>query len=885
VSRRARIRAVLVVVPIGLALSLLLFVGLFAPALLDPGVPPPVLVALLVAVGGTATLRLTRVAVRCAGHLRLSWVGLAVAGVTWTASRVGDALGWEASLVWGHLRGVAFLAVGFSLLVSPGVQRTLREWGLLLLDGWLIGISIFLVGWVALRLTGSEMMAGDRFPGPLLWVPLDLVVASVVAGLAVRADRSRRVPVGMLVLASLLAVTGESTSALVSHAQFDDVQWMIMMAALTGATVGDHLDLWTLDRSGQQEPRHTRLAQVAVIPGLVAVAALPMADPVAFAAALSAILVLAVEMAIIHRQNHTLWCTMQSQSDRLDQVVRESRDAIVQVGEGHRVEFVTEAMADILGRDTRSLLGAGGHGLIHPDDLALVSTEIAHLRDPHSPGVRVIGRFRHENGSWRHLELNVSRRTGGASGFTLSARDISERVSMEIELRRIANTDALTGLQNRTAFLALLEERLGHGPAAVLFIDLDGFKAVNDMHGHAAGDRLLRETAQVLRAVLGPTDVAARLGGDEFAVLTGEGDLGHAFALARDLVDRLGRIPSGTTPRINASVGIAVGDQGSAEMLLGDADLAMYEAKSAGGGVVSVFEPGMRRRVVERARMRTALDRAGEGEGMMLLVQPIVAIADESWVGFEALVRWQDGTLQRHPAEFLPLAEETGQIVAIGTWVLRHALTWLATWPEPEVGVSVNVTGRQVATPGFVHLVTDALTNSGVSPNRLTLEITEQTAVEDLERAGAVLQPLRSLGVHVSLDDFGTGFSSLGYLARLPVDELKIDRRFVSGIGLKQEDDALVRAVIGLAADLGLRVVAEGVETLDQVLALASWGCSLAQGYHFRRPMPTAPIPPPRPVPGLTDALAPEQLGPLVVDLATPSAATPVGPGDAEDGH
>ena len=175
--------------------------------------------------------------------------------------------------------------------------------------------------------------------------------------------------------------------------------------------------------------------------------------------------------------------------------------------------------------------------------------------------------------------------------------------------------------------------------------------------------------------------------------------------------------------------------------------------------------------------------------------------------------------------------------------MLREALTWLAGWPDPDIGISVNIAGRQVVTPGFADLVRDQLAVSGVSPHRLTLEITEQTAVEDLERAGAVLQPLRSLGVHVALDDFGTGFSSLGYLAQLPVDELKIDRRFVAGLGVRAEDDALVRAVIGLAADLGLRVVAEGVETQDQARTLLEWGCGLAQGHGFRRPMPIDAVP------------------------------------------
>jgi len=252
----------------------------------------------------------------------------------------------------------------------------------------------------------------------------------------------------------------------------------------------------------------------------------------------------------------------------------------------------------------------------------------------------------------------------------------------------------------------------------------------------------------------------------------------------------------------------------------------------------------MREQVNERARVHAALERARDGEGLLLDMQPIVAIADGRWIGFEALLRWQDGPNTRLPESFLPMAEETGLIVPIGAWALRASLDWLATYPDPNAGISVNLAGRQVAEAGLLDLVATELERSGVAPNRLTLEITEQTAVQDLERAGASLQPLRALGVHVSLDDFGTGFSSLGYLAQLPVDELKIDRRFVAGLGRRDQDDVLVAAVTGLAADLGLRVVAEGVETAQQATALLARGCTLGQGYRFGAPTPSGRIRP-----------------------------------------
>jgi EAL domain-containing protein (putative c-di-GMP-specific phosphodiesterase class I) len=250
----------------------------------------------------------------------------------------------------------------------------------------------------------------------------------------------------------------------------------------------------------------------------------------------------------------------------------------------------------------------------------------------------------------------------------------------------------------------------------------------------------------------------------------------------------------------------------------------------------------MRSRVVERSRMQAALEEAITDGGLELDMQPIVALQDGTWEGFEALVRWQDGDHRRQPGEFLPLAEETGLVVPMGEWVLREALAWLAAWPDPAIGVSVNVAGRQVAHPAFAAGVIAELARSGVAAGRLTLEVTEQTAVEDLTRAGAALQPLRALGVHVALDDFGTGFSSLGYLAQLPVDELKIDQCFVSGLGIRSEDEALIRTVLRLAADLGLRVVAEGVETSGQADALLDQGCQYAQGNLFCPPTPIARI-------------------------------------------
>jgi diguanylate cyclase (GGDEF)-like protein len=452
--------------------------------------------------------------------------------------------------------------------------------------------------------------------------------------------------------------------------------------------------------------------------------------------------------------------------------------------------------------------------LVHPDDVSELRSRIKELEDG-AEVIRVIGRIRRADGRWRYLESTVGRSTAGDGVTTVLTRDVEDRIRLEAELRRQADTDALTGLLNRKAFLSELRRRLAAGPATVLFCDLDGFKAVNGTEGHAVGDALLRQVADTIADAVREGDLVARLGGDEFAVLLPAGTPDPpdvAERLCERLVDRLSGLR--TDGVLGVSIGLVTGGEAGecvdAAELLGDADLAMYEAKAAGGRHWVRFEPSMRERVMARSQLRADLERVIATGGLAIDLQPLVDLVTGAWGGFEALIRWPDPDRRRSPGDFLPLAEETGLIVPLGAWVLRTALQWLAAWPDRQAGVSVNVTGRQVADPGFADLVRGELDRAGVDPGRLTLEITEQTAVEDLTRASAVLQPLRALGVHVALDDFGTGFSSLGYLAQLPVDELKIDQSFVGGLGSRAHDDALVRAVLGMAADLGLRVVAEG---------------------------------------------------------------------------
>jgi diguanylate cyclase (GGDEF)-like protein/PAS domain S-box-containing protein len=799
----------------------------------------------LAAVGLLAVVVLAWAAVRGGPWLRLGWGAVALGAATQTLALIGSGSGWSQPVVWGLLRPVALVAFGVGLIASPGVWRGLREWGLLILDGWLLAASSFAITWCVLALTAPEPAGPHvRASVPLAFVAFEVVAASVCAGLTLRTAAGSRRAAILLLGGSVMAVSADATWAATADGAIPSALWLGVVVLFAAVCLFGRLDVFvTSVRPPAGPPRVARASQVTLVPGLLACLVAPGPDAVTMTVAVSLLAALAAQMYLSVRRYGRLWRELEDQADRLDALVSESGDAILQVDRQGRVEFANAAAAEVFGRAPQELTGRQAVGLIHPGDRGDAVRALMRLEGAGVDAVRVAARVRWADG-WRHLEATVSRRRGG-SGYTLSTRDVSERVRLEAELRRQATTDALTGLLSRSAFLATVGDRLRHGPTGVLFLDLDGFKSVNDTEGHAAGDQLLVRSARAVETALGPRDLAGRLGGDEFAVLAASDDPAEVRALAARLVAAIGSgIASPLGARVGASVGVALegptsdaGESGAAA-LVRDADLAMYEAKKRGGRTWVVFEPWMRERVLQRTRLHTALARAIEAGELRLEVQPIVALPQGECVGFEALVRWEDAGHLRGAGDFVPLAEETGLVVPLGTWVLRRALGWLASWPDPAAGIAVNVAGRQVAEPGFGDLVRAELAASGIDPARLTLEITERTAVDDLARAGAVLQPLRALGVHVALDDFGTGFSSLGYLAGLPVDELKIDRRFVTGLGVRTEDDALVRAVLALAADLGLRVVAEGVETPAQRNALVGLGCEMAQGLLYGAAVP-----------------------------------------------
>ncbi len=420
------------------------------------------------------------------------------------------------------------------------------------------------------------------------------------------------------------------------------------------------------------------------------------------------------------------------------------------------------------------------------------------------------------------------------------------------ELRHLALHDGLTDLPNRALILdrvehAIARARRHHGQLAVMFLDLDGFKAVNDTLGHAAGDQLLRVVSARLRGLLRDSDTVGRLGGDEFVILV-EGD--SLDAGPEVIADRIREVlvepielDDGEQAgiHISVSIGIALGLRDSAEDLLRDADIALYEAKETGRGRFVLFAPEMHTAIERRVELERDLAQAIQRDQLLLAYQPTFDLATNTINGVEALLRWEHPTRGLvMPDDFIPIAEATGLIVPIGRWVLEQACRQAAEWQRPDRGLnmSVNVSGRQLDTDtGFLVQVQEALAASGLDPGLLTLEITETVLMRDAEASAAQLHKLKALGLRIAIDDFGTGYSSLGYLRQFPVDALKIDRSFITGIAGNPEAGTLIHTLVQLGKSLGIETLAEGIEETSQLHHLQREACDSGQGYLFARPL------------------------------------------------
>ncbi len=522
-------------------------------------------------------------------------------------------------------------------------------------------------------------------------------------------------------------------------------------------------------------------------------------------------------------------------------------------GEQYRMTFVSEKCRDLLGFSPQEWLTEPEfwERHLHPEDRALAIARCdAAIRDGRP--VELEYRFRTASGEYRWMSdvIGIAEEPGHGRRLIGVMIDITDRKVLEGRLAHLAFHDPLTRLPNRAMLSRHLDERIlrSSPSAAILFIDLDDFKTINDSLGHAAGDELLVLVAERLSSRTRADDLVARLGGDEFVVAVGSADRARTLALADRLqrsIQRPYRIRNRNVG-MRASIGVVFADgRTDAETLLRDADAAMYRAKQAGKGRVAVFDPGMHIEAVERLDLETDM-RAGLRTGQFdLAYQPIVELDTGRVVSFEGLARWRHpGRGLLLPGAFIGLAEGTGLVWDLGVRLLRAGCSQLAAWRAPdggdEVRLSLNVSPRQLDDARFVETVARSIEHAGLAPAAIDLELTETAFVLDQRQMRRTLDGLSRLGVGLVLDDFGTGYSALSYLTRLPLTGLKIDRSFVHSLVLSDRDAAVVRATIAFAGALGLPVVAEGIETDEQLARLVEMGCRLGQGYLLGMPLGAA---------------------------------------------
>ncbi len=755
-------------------------------------------------------------------------------------------------LHFAFLACAAIAAAGF-LLSTRGKPFGPQFW----LDGALVALCVGAVLWLALP-------AGAAWP-----VALDAVVGVLAAVLLLRRSDWRGWPglagfalaLGAFAGACLLEAHAAAAGTLSPHAG------PLQLAAIAVFAAAAHAERL---RGGRRAPPMDAAERGSPFAPLVPYAALMLAgyallalhegsagDPAGVIAwvicAAAGLLFARQAFATARAAALQAGLDPRSAEARFNALIRNTADVIAVVDADGTVNYVTPTAERIFGFAARDLVGQRLEELVAFDDRARLREFVG--RELAQAGASAVVEARVPCGEerLRVVEIHGTNMESepAIGGRLLNLRDTTDRKGMEEQLKRMALHDPLTLLANRSLFRDRVEHavavsrRNGRG-VAVIFVDLDNFKRINDDHGHAVGDRVLHRSAQRLVKSTRSGDTVARLGGDEFAVLlenltTNEPVLEIAARIVESLQEPLDQPVADML--ITASVGIAFsGPHDGVEELMRNADVAMYAAKSAGKGRYVVYEPSMQHAAGERREMEAEIDKAVRDAQFFLHYQPIVDLRSGYLLGVEALIRWKHperGLIA--PAEFIPTAEETGQIVPLGRWVLaqacREVKVWQARLPEGrQVRVSVNVSGTQLSKSDICADVGRALEISGIDPGCLVIELTETALMHNSESVLATLVELKKLGVRIAIDNFGTGYSSLAYLHRFPIDILKIDRSFVERLGGVDGGEDFARAVITLGGTLDLEVVAEGIELEDQQRGLIELGCVAGQGYYYARP-------------------------------------------------
>ncbi|MCJ2019037.1 EAL domain-containing protein [Methylobacterium sp. E-065] len=541
------------------------------------------------------------------------------------------------------------------------------------------------------------------------------------------------------------------------------------------------------------------------------------------------------------------------ESERRFRLLAENSNDVFVLGDlDMRRLYVSPAVRSMLGYEPEEFVGSTPFDFAHPDDAYIFADLWAKARNERDGRFIACIRYRHKAGHYLWIEASVSlaRETDSDQviGYVATLRDVTTRREAEERVRHMALHDALTGLPNRTLFRDRLDQAIAHAarsgnPFAVLACDLDRFKAVNDSFGHATGDALLRVVADRMQGVIRPYDTVARLGGDEFAiVLTYLDEPCWAIRIAEQLIAVVSEPIDldGQMVEVGVSIGLTLTTEqnATADELFKRADIALYEAKAAGRNTYREFEIDAGVRIAMRGQLGLDMKEAIRRGEFQLAYQPVVDAATGAVVSFEALMRWYHPTQgEIPPGTFIPLAEETGLIVPLGVWALQEACREAIHWPA-HIHVAVNVSAVQLRREGLEASVLSALASSGLPATRLKLEVTESVLMQDSDTVLACLHRLRTLGVLIALDDFGTGYSSLGYLRRFPFDKIKIDQAFVRDIA-DPDAAAIVRAVVGIGERLGMGIVAEGIETVEQLDLVRREGCTLVQGFLFSPPLPS----------------------------------------------